>query len=195
MDLQELTLAMARFMKAEKDFYDEHLKARRPKTQEEVETLEKRQKQLEILRARTRQFGNIIAADPNLFNVIEPWIVCVEGKESVTQKTLKSFVESADIDELINRASNLGASVKEFMRSAGYFICNMSAGEDGWDIGVRCTNKDSMDLCTVLHRKFRLAINMGLLEISRKFGEHRLPGLYNYEDAERIIQLYGDDML
>jgi hypothetical protein len=195
MDLQELTLAMAQFMKAEKDFYDQHLKARRPKTDKEAEALLSLQRQLEVLRARTRQFGNIVAADPNLFDVIESWIVCVEGKGSVAKETLKSFEESADIDELIDRASNLGSSVKQFMRSAGYFICDMGAGAGGWDIGVRCTNKDSMDLCTVLHRKFRSAIDMGLLEISRKLGEHRLPGLYNYEDAERIIQIYGDTIL
>lgn len=192
MDLQEATLALARFMKVEKDFYDQHLKARRPKNAEELKVLEELTRQFEIYRARTRQFANILAADSAFFDIVESWVVAVQGKEAVSRKSMVQYQDNADVEELISLASNLASSVKGFIRSAGYFIADMGVGDDGWDLGVRCTHKDAKELCNLLHRKYSKAINLNLLIVSRKFGEHKLPGLYNYEDAERIIRIYGE---
>lgn len=192
MDLQEATLAMARFMKIEKEFYDRHLKARRPKDESELKIFEELSRQFEVYRSRTREFANILAADPNFFEIVESWIVVVQGKESVSRKSMLYYRDSADVEGLINQASNLASSVKSFIRSVGYFITDMGAGDDGWDLGVRCKHKDAKNLCSLLHRKYQEAIGLGLLVISRRFGEHKLPGLYNYEDAERIINIYGE---
>lgn len=183
---------MAQFMRVEKDFYDRHLKARRPKNSNELKIIEELSRQFEIYRSRTREFANILAADPRFFDIIESWVVVVQGKESVSRKSMLQYQDSADVEGLINQASNLASSVKSFIRSTGYFITDMGAGNDGWDLGVRCKHKDAKELCSLLHRKFREAIGLNLISVSRRYGEHKLPGLYNYEDAERIIAIYGD---
>lgn len=194
MDIQEATIAMAKFMKIEKNFYDSHLKARRPKTIEEVEKIAELQKQFEVYKSRTRKFGNILAADPRFFQIMESWIVCVEGKDSVSRQSMIREQKTADVENLINSASNIASSVKSYIRYLGYYIHDMGAGEDGWDINMRCTEKDSKELCRLLHEKYFLAINHDLISISRKFGGHKLPGLYSYEDAEMILNIYGNKL-
>lgn len=194
MDLQEVIIEVAKLMKIEKDFYENHLKARRPHTKKDVEELLKLEKQYEIYKAHTRKFTNIIAADPRFFDVMESWIVCVEGKDPVSKSEMLKHQKTADVESLINSACNIAPYVKSYIRSLGYFIYDMGAGEDGWDLNIRCTDKDSKELCRSLHQKFFKAISHNLLIISRKFGEHRLPGLYTYQDAVLILQLYGDNI-
>lgn len=193
MDVQEATITLARLMKSEKDFYETHIKARRPITEEDRKKSEDNLKKFEVLRATSKEFANILAGLPAFYDLMESWVVCVNGKGSVSKDTLIKYKETADLDGLIDLASNLGSTVKSFIRSSGYFITEMGAGEDGWDVNVRCNTKDAKELCLLLHQKFMDAINIGILTVSRRFCEHKLPGLYNYEDAERILQIYGNE--
>jgi hypothetical protein len=183
MDLQEATITMALLMKKETDFYEQHTTMSR-------EDL----KQLEWLKANTREFGNRLAANPYFFDVMESWVVTILGTEGVNTDSMKEALESADVDDLVDRASSLAASIKKHLRDNGYMICDMGAGEDGWDVGVRCTDKQSRNLCTELLQRYTQAIDMGLLAVSRRFAGHTLPGLHNCDDAKRILLLYGDSL-
>jgi hypothetical protein len=185
MDLQEATVTMALLMKKESDFYEQHAIPDISLTRENL-------KELEWLKANTREFGNRLAANPYFFDVMESWVVTVLGTEGVNTDSMKEAMGSADVDDLIDRASALAASIKKHLRDNGYVICNMGAGEDGWDIGIRCSEKKSRDLCVEIHQRYMQAIEMGLLTISRRFAGHSLPGLYSYDDAKRILLIYGD---
>lgn len=198
-DLQEATLALARLMKEEKDFYINNIHARRPKNEQEEKWLNKQISEFEILKSKTRLLENILAANPNFFNIIEPWVISIEGNDSVSKETMEEYIESADVEELIDRTSCLASSIKYFIRSAGYFIADMGSGVTGWDIGIRCSEKEAKKLCNSIHSRYTKALELGLITVSKRFCGNKLPGLYNYEDAERIIGLHekGDtiDML
>jgi hypothetical protein len=187
MDLQEATIIMALLMKKEADFYEQHGQPGQTLTREDL-------KEFEWLKANTREFGNRLAANPNFFDVMESWIVTLTGTEGVNKDSMDEALQSSDVDDLVDRASSLAASVKKHVRDNGYVICDMGAGEDGWDFGVRCSDKKSRDLCVELHQRYIQALELGLLTISRRFAGHTLPGLYNWEDAKKIILMYGDSL-
>jgi hypothetical protein len=187
MDLQEATITMALLMKKEADFYAQHAAQDKSLTREDL-------KQLEWLKANTREFGNRLAANPYFFDVMESWVVTILGTEGVNTDSVKEALESADVDDLVDRASSLAASIKKHLRDNGYVICDMGAGEDGWDVGVRCTDKQSRTLCTELLQRYTQAIEMGLVAVSRRFAGHTLPGLHDWDDAKRILMLYGDSL-
>ena len=187
MDLQEATLTMALLMKKESDFYEQHAQQEQSLSRENL-------KELEWLKANTREFGNRLAANPYFFDVMESWVVTLIGTEGVNKDSMKDAMESADIDDLVDRASVLAASVKSYVRNSGYIVYDMGAGEDGWDLGIRCTDKQSKNLCIELHQRYTQAIEMNLLAISRRFAGHTLPGLHTWEDAKRILIMYGDSL-
>lgn len=182
MDLQEATVTMALLLRKEADFIEQH-----PKTLSTEDM-----KEFEWLKANTREFGNRLAANPHFFDVMESWVVTIIGTEGVNPDSIKNALASDDVDDLVDRASTLAASIKRHLRNNGYMICDMGAGEDGWDIGIRCTEKQSRNLCVEMHQRYTQAIEMKLLAISRRFAGHILPGLYNWDDAKRVLIMYGD---
>jgi hypothetical protein len=184
MDLQEATLTMALLMKEEYDFYDQHS---RPDVSMDVKDI----KEFEWRRANTREFGNRLAANPYFFDVMESWVVTIIGKEGVNKESMDEAQKTADVDDLIDRASTLASSVKKHLRDNGYVICDMSAGEDGWDFGIRCTEKRSRALCMEIYQRYAKTIDLKLLSISRRFAGHMLPGLYTWDDAKKILGNYG----
>jgi hypothetical protein len=187
MDLQEATVTMAFLMKKEADFYEQHAIPDQKLTREDL-------KEFEWLKANTREFGNRLAANPYFFDVMESWTVVIMGSEGVSLDSMQETMKSDDVDDLVDRASSLAASIKKHLRDNGYVICDMGAGEDGWDVGVRCTDKQSRNLCTELLQRYTQAIDLGLLAVSRRFAGHMLPGLLNWDDAKRILLMYGDDL-
>jgi hypothetical protein len=187
MDLQEATTTMAFLMRKEADFYEQHAILNQEISREDL-------KQIEWLKANTREFGNRLAANPNFFDVMESWTVVIMGSEGVSSDSVQESLKTDDVDDLVDRASSLAASIKAHLRSNGYVICEMSAGEDGWDVVVRCTDKQSKNLCIELLQRYTQAIDLGLLSISRRFAGHMLPGLRNWDDAKRILLIYGDDL-
>lgn len=191
MDLQQATLAMALLMKKEKDFYKQFLDGYENRKDENYQQLIH---QFEYIKANTREFGNRLAANPHFFNILESWSVTITGKEGVSDETMKESAQKNDADTLINKAGNLALEAKKFIKSQNLPIFKMSAGEDGWDISVLCTEKISRELCLNLHQRFFHAIQLKLLNLSRRFAGHNLPGLYNWNDAERILKAYGNDI-
>ena len=187
MDLQEATLAMAAFMKGEHDFFKEHLEGFKPETEEEVSRYTTAFKEFEWMQSHTREFGNQLAADPNFFDIMESWRVVITGAEGVSKDSVKDALKADDVEDLLERCGTLATNIKSYIRNKGLMICDMSAGENGWDIAVRCSDKHSKLLCEDIYRRYNKALNLELIKISRRFAGHCLPGLYNWEDAIRMI--------
>lgn len=185
---------MAQLLHKEERFYREYLeqyKDEEPPDPQERAVYRGKMREFEWIRSNTREFGNRLAANPYFFDVMESWRVYIIGKEGATKESMMEAIKTDDVDDLIDRSSTLANSIKNHLRSKGYMICDMGAATDGWDMAVRCSEKKSRDLCAELHRKYFTAIDMGLIYISRRFAGHTLPGLYNWEDAKKILSILG----
>lgn len=188
MDLQEATIAMASLMVEEAQFYREHLEGVKPDSDEEIGRFKKAIQQFEWLQSNTREMGNILAANPNFFDVMESWRVVINGTQGVDKESVVTASESDDVEDLFERCGSLATAIRSYIKNKGLIICDMSAGEDGWDIAVRCSEKNSRLLCEDFYRKYIWSINNNLITISRRFSGHCLPGLYNWDDAARILR-------
>lgn len=188
MDVQEATIAMAFLMKKEIDFYKEFIEGKVGSNDPDTIASWRR---FEYLKSTTREFGNRLAANPAFFDIMESWIIVVSGQDGVSRESMAAAAETDDVNDLVDKSGSLAYSVKEFLKAKGCFICDMGAGEDGWDVGTRCSEKKSRTLCDELYKNYRKAIDMDLLFISRRFAGHCLPDLYCWEDAERIIKTLG----
>lgn len=190
MDLQEALFAMALLIKKEQDFYKDRIKPL-----EDISLNSATYREYEYIRANRIEFGNRLAADPNFYDIIESWIIAVIGKEGISKETMDRVVNEKDYAAALEHSGTLAVSVKDFLKEAGYIFCNVGAGEDGWDLSVRCTEKKARDLCDQIRQKFHQAIKLDLLHISKRFGGHYLPGLYSRQDAERVLKSYGSSNL
>lgn len=191
MDLQEATIAMAALMKGEADFFMEHLKDADPVTTEEKERYATALKEFEWLQSNTREFGNTLAANPHFFGIMESWKVVIKGTQGVAKESVEDALKTADVEDLIDRSGGLANSIKAHIKNNGLIICDMSAGEDGWDISIRCTEKNSRLLCYDIHKSYTGALDLKILSISRRFAGHCLPGLYSWNDAYKFLKIYG----
>jgi hypothetical protein len=191
MDLQQATLTMALIMKKEIDFYRQFIKDLGDRYDDKAIEL---RKQYEYVRANTREYGNRLAANPYFFDVMESWCVTVSGREGVSEETMQQAKRDQDAEAMIEKAGNLAGEVKSFLVSKDFPVAGMGAGEDGWDVGLLCTDKASKELCRDIHQRFAYPIKLGMLSVSRRFTGHCLPGLYTWDDAERILKAYGNDL-
>jgi hypothetical protein len=188
MELSEATITMSYLMVYEKNLYDKH--------KDHLDDLEVKavyDKRMQYLRANTAEFGNRLAAMPQFFDILESWLVTVVGKQGVSTETMDEAIKTNDSDGMLERAGALAVSVRDYFRSQSFVIRNIGAGEDGWDMCVRCTDKKSRDLCFDIQQRFQKALSLRLINVSRRFGGHYLPGLYTWADAERMLKLYGKD--
>lgn len=189
MDLQEATIAMAALMKGEHDFFKEHLENAKPETETEKNRYDTALKEYQWLQSNTREFGNQLAANPNLFDVMESWKVVISGTEGVSKSSMTEAFETDDVEDLIERCGTLASNIKLYIKEKGFMICDMGAGEDGWDIAVRCSEKNSRVLCEDIYRRYIGALGMKLITVSRRFAGHCLPGLYSIDDALTILRV------
>jgi len=191
MDLQEATVAMAALMRGEMDFYKEHLEGARVGDLQESKRYKTALREYEWLQSNTREFGNTLAANPSFFGIMESWKVVIKGTAGVGKESIENALETDDIEDLISRCGSLPVNIIEHIKSKGLLLCDMSAGEDGWDISVRCTEKNSKLLCFDMHKKYFKTIELKLIVISRRFSGHCLPGLYTWDDAVNFLKVCG----
>jgi len=188
LDLSEATVTMAYLLLYEKrlhDKYDGRLDDPAVKAAYDV--------RMQYLKANTAEYGNRLAAMPQFFDVLESWLVTVVGKQGISEESMQEALKTNDSDGMLERAGALAVSVRDYFQSQSFLIRNIGAGEDGWDMCVRCTEKKSRLLSFDLHQRFVKAISLNLMSVSRRFGGHYLPGLYTWDDAERILKLYGKE--
>lgn len=193
MDLQQATRLMATLLKNEEDFHKEFLADNVQQGEEDHEKVKELYRRYQWLKSCTREFGNELAANPHFFDIMESWVVYLKGKDTVDKERMKAAYEKDDVDELIEQTGGLAPSIKSYLKEKGYQICDIGAGEDGWDLGVRCSEKKSRDLCIEIYQRYHRAIELELLSVARRFSGHCLPGLYSWDDANRILLMYGDD--
>jgi len=191
MDLQEATATMALLMKNEAEYYKENLENVNPVTPEESERYQKKLNEFKWIKSNTLEFGNRLAANPCFFDIMESWHVVLYGKEGVNKNSVYEAYKTHNVEDLIDRCGGIAINIKEYIKTNGYLISDMSAGEDGWDISVKCTEKKSRDLCGAIYRRYSHTINLKLLSISRRFAGHCLPGLYDWNDAYKYLKMYG----
>jgi len=189
MELSEATVTMSYLLLFEKKWHEKHAGRL---DDEVVKTVY--DKRLQYLKANTAEFGNRLAAMPQFFDILESWLVTVVGKQGISPESMQEAVKTNDSDGMLERAGALAVSVRDYFRSQDFLIRNVGAGEDGWDMCVRCTEKKSRTLCFDLQQRFQKAISLKLMNVSRRFGGHYLPGLYTWDDAERMLKLYNKDL-
>jgi len=194
MDLKEASLVMCHLLMHEKDVKDAREAAEKdsPDSTLDPDTEAEFEERLREATAGIAEFGNRLAAIPAFFDVMESWLVTVVGRQGVSEETMNEAVETNDRDTMIERTGALAASVRDYLRSQGFIIRDMGAGEDGWDMCVRCAEKKSRTLCFDLHQRFADAIRLKLMHVSRRFGGHYLPGIYTWRDAQRLLKGFGD---
>jgi hypothetical protein len=185
-DLQEALFTMALLIKKEQGFYEKRIKPL-----EDLSLNSATYREFEHIRASRIEFGNRLAADPNFYDIIESWIIAVIGKEGISKETVDRAYNEKDYAKALEHSGTLAVSVRDFLKENGYIFCNVGAGEDGWDISVRCTEKKARELCSLIRERFHQALRLDLLHLSKRFGGHYLPGLYSLQDAERILRSYG----
>lgn len=188
-DLSEATVTMAYLLLYEKRLYEKYagnLDDPAIKTAYDL--------RMQYLKANTAEYGNRLAAMPQFFDILESWLVTVVGKQGISEESMQEATKTNDPDVMLEKAGALAVSIKDYFKSQGYVIRNIGAGEDGWDMCVRCTEKKSRLLCFDLHQRFQKAISLRLMSVSRRFGGHYLPGLYTWDDAERLLKLYNKDL-
>jgi hypothetical protein len=188
MDLAEATVTMSYLLLYEKRFHDRHAEMLKDERDKKVY-----EEAMTHIKSNTAEFGSRLAAMPQFFDILESWLVTVVGKQGISPESMDEAVKTNDHDNMLERTGALAISVRDYFRSQDFVIRNIGAGEDGWDMCVRCTEKKSKSLCFDLHQRFQKAISLNLMSISRRFGGHYLPGLYTWEDAERMLKLYGRD--
>lgn len=175
---------MSYLLLVEKQYHDRYA--------DRIET-EPYKSRLTYIRTNTAEYGNRLAAMPQFFDILESWLITVVGRQGLSTETLEESAKLDDAEGMMERTGALAVSVRDYFRSQGFIIRNMGAGEDGWDMCVRCTEKKSRSLCFDIQQRFQRALSLKLMSVSRRFGGHYLPGLYTWEDAKRMLELYGKD--
>lgn len=187
-DLSEATVMMSRLMLYEKRLHDKYVgKLDDEKIKEAYDA------RMAYLKANTAEFGSRLAAMPQFFDILESWLVTVVGKQGISAETIDEVAKTNDPDNMLERTGALAVSVRDYFRSQDFVLRNIGAGEDGWDMCVRCTEKKSRSLCFDLQQRFQKALSLRLMSVSRRFGGHYLPSLYTWDDAERMLKLYNKD--
>jgi hypothetical protein len=120
---------------------------------------------------------------------MESWKIVISGTEGVAEESLKDALQTNDVEDLIDRCGAVAYSIKGYIKDRNLLICDMGAGRDGWDISVRCSEKNSRLLCEDMYHRYTSAISLKLITVSRRFSGHCLPGLYCIEDALRILRV------
>jgi hypothetical protein len=189
MDVQEALITMAILMNNEAEYYYNYLKKYEDTNDIFNEEYQKRLKEYEWIKKNTIEFGNRLAAIPMFFNILESWKVCIIGKEGLNED-IKENISKEEKEELLDKCSNIASSIKKFLKSLNVIVYSeIGIGRDGWDISIICTEKDSKILCEAIYKKFYYAIEKNILYLSRRFIGHHIPGLYNWDDAKKIITL------
>lgn len=194
MDLKEASLVMCHLLMHEKDVKDACEAAKKNSADGVLDPNIEAEFKERIREATINiaEFGNRLAAIPAFFDIMESWLVTAMGRQGVSEESMQEAMKTNDRDTMIERTGALAASVRDYLRSQGFIIRDMGAGEDGWDMCVRCSEKKSRTLCFDLHQRFADAIRLKLMHVSRRFGGHYLPGIYTWRDAQKLLKGFGD---
>jgi hypothetical protein len=141
----------------------------------------------EALRNKIKHLEAEIASYPEMFDILEPWMVDISGKGECSQERLERSLYDG-MKEFVDQFGNLASEVQSFVTAAGFNITDRAGGCGGWDLGVPCTEMDSRRLCTLLHGRFAKAIKLKLFKVSRTWWGWCVPGVRNWDDVREYYR-------
>lgn len=180
-DLKE---KMRELIKAERDYYYKYISSQDLNSDKEKNVPPMVMDEYKRLKHRKERFGDECASHPELFDVLTPWMVDVVGKGSCSEELKKETICSMNFENGISKQGNLADIIQRFVKDNNFKITDRSFSCDSWQIGIPCNEFESRRLCTLLHHRFKKAIEVGLIKIQRHFWHWRFSDLYNWNDIE-----------
>lgn len=185
MNIKDAEIILAKEMKKEYDFYQEHIEpiiiaASKNEENISIEIPDNIQHKYDMIRDDVNLCGDELASYPELFDVMQCWMidVCGEGFKEIPEDFLEKEI---DIEDFLDQYGNLAHSISDFVKLSGFTITDRGGGTTGWHIGVPCNDSDANKLCSLLHNNFAGAIELDLIAVYKRFWGHRLPNLYNWD--------------
>lgn len=124
-----------------------------------------------VAERQLRRFGEELAAMPQFFDVLQCWMVEVNGFAEVSEITSQDF----DLEDTLNRLGGLAQAVQTFVLKHDFKVTSRSNGVGYWELGVFCSEQEARRLCSLLHDKFAKAIQSRQVQVTRKFWGWRWP--------------------
>lgn len=141
--------------------------------------------QREILHRDTESFGKELAARPEFFDVMQPWMVDVKGEgDGIDVLAL----EDLDFKRMIEQQGPLASQIQNFITNNGYHITDRGGGAKNWHVGVPCNEAEARRLCSMLHIQFKKAIDSGIIRVVKHFWGWKLPTLYNWDAVGKYFE-------
>lgn len=163
---------MRKLMKAEQDFYKQHIQSKPDKEIPENIIDEHR-----MLQHKITHFGDECASYPELFDILEQWMVDVKGQKDCNEEMIKEVCDTLDFEKAISEIGDLPDMIQQFVKEHGFKITDRGFGCGGWHIGVPCNEINARRLCYLLHLNFPLQIRAGIIRVERHFWKWRFPDL------------------
>jgi len=188
MDIKLAEQMLAACLKDEYDFYNKHidpLVKEAQKENKEAVIPQNIQEEFEQLKDDTSLCEDELASYPEIFDAMQCWVIEISGegiRESLPD------LSKIDVDDFIDQYGNLAHEVLRTIREEGFKVSDMAGMQDGWNIGIPCSESEAKRLCTFLHEKFKTAIELDLMIIYKRFWSHRFPNLYNWETLQEWLQ-------
>lgn len=187
---------MAMLMLAEMKFHEENIvpiiKKENPDLAEGTtvpitnlpEELKQRRKSLHH---DVEQYGKELAARPEFFDIMQPWMVDVVGCKG-DGCDVKEVLEDLDFKKMIEQQGPLAAQVQKFITECGFEITDRGGGGGSWHVGVPCNDVEARKLCSLVHIQFKKAIDYKLIKVIRHFWGWKLPTLPNWNAVEEYFK-------
>ena len=181
MSLKPLEEQMIRKMLKEIDYYETNIEFIGDDVMD-AEKAEIVKKEYNKLVDDVDDHGDMLAANPEYFDILECWVVCICGTGGANIPFTGGYIEM-DIEDFIGKFGNLAYSVKNFIENKYYDIVEINGRDNLWFMNVICNEPDSRKLCFYLYDEFQQAIKLKLLNVYKKFAGHRLPGLRSTDEV------------
>ncbi|MDO8640087.1 MAG: hypothetical protein Q7R33_00920 [Nitrosarchaeum sp.] len=196
MDVKTAERKLATCMKLEMDFHNEHMQAANYEAMSNsgsvIELSKTLRDQYDQLRRNTERCGEELATYPELFDVMECWMVDVKGSCRTQINDINQVFSSDnlvdEIKSLVDQTGNLTHSITQFVEQHGFVITDRGCGCDSWHIGVPCNDSNARRLCSLLHLTYSKAIELNLIKVVKHFWGFKLPGLKNWNDLEKWLE-------
>lgn len=185
MNLAKAQELMAAAIKAEMDLYERvsgEIGNQSFSAGNSIEWSKEDKEKREAIQRDTKHLEAEIASYPEMFDILEPWMVDISGKGECSQERLERSLYNG-MEEFVNQFGNLASEIQSFITASGFKITDRAGGCGSWDLGVPCTEMDSRRLCTLLHGRFAKAIELKLLKVSRRWWGWCVPGVRNWDDV------------
>lgn len=151
-------------------------------------------REYEAARHTLRQYGERLAATPELYGHLVPWMVDVRGRAGgPLEESDVRLLEEDPRGFTAKKGGGLAAAVERtVMRVLGLRATDRGAGGGVWHLGFPCSERESVKLCGVVHFHFGDRLAAGRLEMFKRFWGWKLRGLPNYPAAERFLAERGE---